>query len=188
MGSLQASRSRQSITIYLFPSLLVLSVWGYANDVTLTQSTTNPVTLTVINGCSLNSQQATGINLGTLDFGNYFVLNTVIDAKTTAGNGDMQIRCSPGTRARIRLDKGIHGTSISDRRMKHASLSNTVQYQLYTSAARTTVWNDTTGTTIDFNDDTPVNVSVYGRIPIQTSPPSGVYTDQVVVTLEIESM
>lgn len=172
----------------LITLLLMLSPCVLGNDTTLTQVSTNPVSLSIINGCSLNSLQATGINLGTLDFGSYFILNTVVDAKTTLSNGDLRVRCSPGTRARVRLGKGIHGASVADRRMKHATLTNTIQYQLYTTAERTTVWNDTVGYVIEFNNDTAVDLSVYGRIPIQTSPPSGVYTDQVIVTVDIEAM
>ena len=75
------------------------------------------------------------------------------------------------------------GATVAVRKM--TSGANTITYSLYKDAARTTVWGNT------FNTDTVAatgtgvaqTYDVYGRVPPQTTPQPGTYTDTIIVTL-----
>lgn len=168
------------ITILLW-LMYAMPVWA-VNDQTLTSAATQ-IRLQIVNGCLLNGSATNGVNVGTLNFGGIFATNSVADANTTTGSGSIQLRCTPGTTARITLGAGLYGTGINDRRMRIVSGTSTLRYQLYTSPARTTVWDDVTGISIVINDATTRTFPVYGRIPAQITPTSGSYSDQVVVTV-----
>ena len=62
----------------------------------------------------------------------------------------------------------------------------TVTYGLYKDNARSQVWGDaaTPGSTVAGTGSGAVqNLTVYGRVPAQTTPSAGLYTDTVVVTV-----
>lgn len=165
----------------LFLFTIAQLAWG-VNDQTLTANATQ-IRLQIVNGCLLNSSANNGVNIGTFNFGGIYATKTAVDAQTTPGNGSILLRCTPGTTAKITLGPGLYGTGVNDRRMRIASGTNTLRYQLYTSAARTTVWDDVTGISIIVNDNTTKTFPVYGRIPAQATPVNGNYSDQVMVTL-----
>lgn len=76
--------------------------------------------------------------------------------------------------------------NINARTMK--LLTQALGYNLYTNAARTTVWgNGTTGANITRSIPagilTSESVPVYGRIPAGQGVPSGAYLDTVTVTI-----
>lgn len=86
------------------------------------------------------------------------------------------------------------GGSGSYATRKLAAGAPTLNYQLYTNLARTTVWGDgTAGTsvvsgTLSLSPLNPVTLSpspvVYGRVPLgQTSAVAGSYTDTITVTV-----
>lgn len=168
----------------IFPLLfLLVSLPGWAvNDQTLTASATQ-IRLQIVNGCLLNNSSTNGVSLGTLNFGGIYATTAPVNINTSVGGGSIQIRCTPGTTAKITMGAGLYGTGVSDRKMRLTSGVSTLAYQLYTSSARTTVWDDVTGISILLNDDTTRTFPVYGRVPVQTTPPSGNYSDQVLVTL-----
>jgi spore coat protein U-like protein len=67
---------------------------------------------------------------------------------------------------------------------------STLSYNLYTSAARSSVWGDGTGVTSVVSDQRTLvigsntyNYPVYGRIPIGQDAAAGSYTDTIVVTV-----
>lgn len=168
---------------WIFPviTLLTLPAWS-ANDQTVNSSATQ-IRLQVVNGCLLNNTSSNGINLGTLHFGSIYATNSITDASTTAGAGSIELRCTPGTTAKITLGAGLYGANVNNRKMRLTTGTSTLNYQLYTSAARTTIWDDVTGISIVLNDDLTKTFPVYGRVPVQATPVSGNYTDQVLVTL-----
>jgi spore coat protein U-like protein len=67
-----------------------------------------------------------------------------------------------------------------------------LNYNLYTTSARTTVWGDgssSTGTVSDsyllgLGAGTSTDYTVWGRIPMQQNVPTGTYNDSVVLTVE----
>ena len=70
-----------------------------------------------------------------------------------------------------------------------ASGSNTLNYNLYRDAARTTIWGDGSGGTSFFQVSvlpllpTSGTVTVYGRIPALQDAHTGSYSDSIVATI-----
>lgn len=151
------------------------------NDLTKTASATT-VQLEIVNGCLLNNSSANA-TLGTLDFGQVYNLNAQKDAVSTSGNGTIELRCTPGTTAKITLNAGLYGSDVNNRKMKLTTGAATLNYQLYTAANRTTVWDNSTGVSVTFVSDATQSFPIYARIPVQTTPQSGQYSDQVTVTI-----
>lgn len=167
--------------------LLILFLFAHfsaraANDQTL-QSSATQVKIEVVNGCILNNVSSGVAALGTLNFGDIYKLNITRDAATSVGNGNIELRCTPGTTAKITMNAGLYGSSVNARKMRLTSGVATLSYQLYTSAARQTVWDDTVGVSVTFNSDATQSIPIYGRIPVQTTPASGVYSDQITLTV-----
>jgi spore coat protein U-like protein len=99
---------------------------------------------------------------------------------TCTGNGTSTLR--------ITLTAGGSG-AFAQRRMSNGS--NTLNYNLYTTAARTTIWGDgTSGTSFlnpaNSNGLTQPGVTtmvVYGTVPAQALPATGTYQDSITATL-----
>ena len=153
-----------------------------ANDQTLSASTTQ-VKMEIVNGCTLNNVSSGTAAIGTLNFGDIYKLNSQRDANTSSGNGNIELRCTPGTTAKITMNAGLYGSNINDRKMRLNSGTATLIYQLYTASNRQTVWDDTVGISVVFSSDTTQSFPIYGRVPVQTTPLSGAYSDQVLVTV-----
>jgi spore coat protein U-like protein len=62
---------------------------------------------------------------------------------------------------------------------------NTVTYSLYTTNARTTVWGNTVNTDTVGGSGSGLgqNLTVFGRVPPQSTPPSATYSDTIIVTV-----
>ncbi|RWE80846.1 spore coat U domain-containing protein [Mesorhizobium sp.] len=120
--------------------------------------------------CSVTAQN--------INFGSHGVLDAAADA-----TGGIAVSCTPGTAYNVGLNNGLSGTSPTARRMTLGGQA--VTYGLYKDAARSEPWGGTIGT------DTAAGVGagatqdlpVYGRVPAQSTPPPGTYTDTVVVTV-----
>ena len=87
----------------------------------------------------------------------------------------------------ILLSTGGSG-GYSPRRLQ--SGANTLNYNLYSSAARTAVWGDTTASTVKVSDSVLVVIggisqqyTVYGRVPALQNVAAGNYTDTITITL-----
>ena len=172
---------QQLIVLLTLFSFLEFSAQA-ANDQTL-QSSASQVKIEVVNGCILNNVSSGVAALGTLNFGNIYKINTTLDAATSIGNGSIALRCTPGTTAKITMNSGLNSGSISTRKMKLTTGTATLNYQIYTSSARTTVWDDTVGVSVVFSSDITQSIPIYGRVPVQTTPTSGSYSDQITVTV-----
>jgi len=90
----------------------------------------------------------------------------------------------------IAMNRGINASSFSPRKL--ASGSNLLNYNLYDSAARTSIWGDGTGGTNTVSGSVNTGLAgsasatftVYGRIPgSQNTTPPGSYSDTVTVTV-----
>jgi spore coat protein U-like protein len=94
---------------------------------------------------------------------------------TGNANYDMALSRGSGTYAERRMISG----------------ANTLSYNLYVDAAFTRVWGDGTGGSatvsgkIEFKGMPFIttNLTVYGRLPAQPTPPSGPYADTIIVTM-----
>lgn len=165
----------------LFSTLLLPSefVWA-ANDLSLTGSSTL-VKIQIVNSCTLNNIASGSAVLGTLNFGSIYKLTALQDVTSSAGAGSLELRCTPGTTAKVTLGPGLYG-SVNNRKMS-SNAGATVAYQLYTSASRQTIWDNTVGLSVLFDNDLTKTIPIYGRIFTQVTPAAGQYNDLVVVTI-----
>jgi spore coat protein U-like protein len=120
------------------------------------------------------------VSASPLNFGNSVgLLTSAVNATTTLG-----VQCSTGTPYNVGLDAGLNGGgNINARKMVLGA--NSVAYQLYQNAARTTVWGNAVGTNTvpgTGNGDT-LGLTVYGSVPAQPTPPAGTYNDTIVVAV-----
>lgn len=102
----------------------------------------------------------------------------------TDASTQISVRCTMGTPVNIGLDKGIIGASEFSRQLTNGS--SRLNYNIYTSAARTTVWNNTSSRVSATGQGlgTAMNFTVYGRIPAgQYGAVPGVYADNINVVV-----
>jgi spore coat protein U-like protein len=132
------------------------------------------VTATVTANCTVSTSA--------LAFGSV----NVIGGTNVDGSGGLTITCTNGTAwsAAAGIGSGT-GASFASRRMTFSG--NTLNYNLYTTAARTIVWGDGTASTATLSGTgtgTAQSVIVYGRVGSgQTSAPAGGYADTIAVTV-----
>ncbi len=153
----------------LAAACLLLSASG---SFATTTTSTFTVQITLAATCVINSTS-------TLDFGSQGVLTANVDQTST-----IQVQCSNTTPYNIGLDAGI-GTGATVAVRKMTSGGATVNYSLYSDTGRTTVWGNTIGTNTVAATGTGAaqSYTVYGRVPAQTTPAPGTYTDTVTVTV-----
>lgn len=130
------------------------------------------VTITIEEDCQLVSGP-------TLNFGTHGALSANVDQTTT-----IQVQCTAGTTYDIGLSAGANSADVAARRMI-GSDTDTVTYSLFQGSCCSTVWGDTVG--VDTVNATATgsaqDFSVYGRVPVQTTPPPDTYNDTVTVTM-----
>ena len=122
------------------------------------------------------------VSTSALGFGS---VNT-IGGSNVDGTGGLSITCTNGTAWSAAAGVGAgSGASFTSRRMTAGA--NVLNYNLYTSAARTTVWGDgtaSTGLLSGTGTGAAQSVTVYGRVSSgQTGVPAGSYADTVSVTV-----
>jgi spore coat protein U-like protein len=130
------------------------------------------VQITLIASCVINST-------ATLNFGNSGVLAANVDGTTT-----LQVQCTNGTPYNIGLNAGTgSGATVAVRKMTHGA--STINYSLYSDNGRTTVWGNTVGTnTVTATGSGAAQTyTVYGRVPLQTTPAPASYSDTITVTV-----
>ena len=137
-----------------------------------TTTTSFSVSITLAATCTINSASA-------LTFGNQGILSTNVDQTST-----IQVTCTNTTPYNIGLDAGT-GTGASVATRKLTSGAATVNYTLYSDSGRTTIWGTTIGTNTvaGTGNGTGQNYTVYGRVPSQTTPAPGTYSDTITVTV-----
>lgn len=128
-------------------------------------------TATIVSACNIS---ATNVS-----FGSAANLSSLIDATGTA-----TVQCTDSTAYNVGLDAGTgSGATVTTRKMTHSGL--TINYSLYRNAARTQVWGTTIGTNTvsGTGSGSNQNVTVYGRVPVQTAPGAGTFTDTITATV-----
>jgi spore coat protein U-like protein len=131
------------------------------------------VTITIQSNCVV--QSATD-----LAFGSQGVLSANVDAQST-----ISVQCTNTTPYTVGINVGNGaGATVAARRMTGPAAA-TVTYSVYRDAARSLVWGTTIGTDTlaGTGDGTPQPITVYGRVPPQTTPAAGGYTDTLTVTV-----
>lgn len=145
------------------------------------------IQITIDSGCTVTNGSASGSGntFGSLSFGDYNDLNNLIDGRSlgNAGGSSFGLQCTQNTPYTIALNAG-QNASGGQRRMNSGGVL--IDYNLYQDAGRTQSWGDggATGNVLSGtgtgNDE---EVVVYGRVPAQTTPVAGTYTDTVQVTI-----
>jgi spore coat protein U-like protein len=151
-------------------ALLILPFASSSHAGTTTGSFGVRVTLTA--SCVINSAS-------NLNFGSQGVLIADIDQTST-----IQVQCTNTTPYSIGLDAGQgSGATVGARKMTNGSA--TVTYSLYSDTGRTTVWGNTVNndTVASTGTGSSQSFTVYGRVPAQSTPAPGNYTDTVRVTV-----
>jgi len=140
------------------------------------------VTATLLPACSAGTTSGGSTTYGTLSFGNYASLSSVISATSAQLAGSIRVNCINGLSYKILMDGGNSG-NVNSRNMANTSnAALTVLYNLYTSATFATIWDNTTGLS-DVGNGADQWHTVYGRVPVQTTPAAGTYQDTVNVTV-----
>jgi spore coat protein U-like protein len=122
--------------------------------------------------------------LGSINFGNYDVFSTVPVDST----GTIQILCDvTAPHVVISIGPSQNSGRFNPRQMKHLSSSHLLSYNLYTDAGRTVIWGDGTGGTSTVTQkatkNTPLNITLFGRIPPGQDAYAGSYGETVTVTI-----
>jgi spore coat protein U-like protein len=107
------------------------------------------------------------------------------------GNTTLLVRCSRGAAFTVALDAGAGGGTLAQRLMTQGAAH--LQYNLYTSAARTSVWGDgslssatVAGVGKGLAGNEAITETVYGTLPDNAANrrlPPGLYSDTVLVTI-----
>jgi spore coat protein U-like protein len=138
-----------------------------------TTTTTFQVKLTITAQCTI-------VSASILDFGSNGVINANIDQTST-----LNVQCTNSTPYNIGFNAGTTTGGTIATRLMTGPASATVQYSLYTTAARTVVWGNTVGTdtVAGTGNGASQAFTVYGRVPTQTTSAPGNYTDTVTATV-----
>lgn len=114
-----------------------------------------------------------------MNFGSYDPFSSM--DSDSAGN--IAVTCDAGAPYSIALSSG--GGTFTTRVM--VSGANTLNYNLYTTAARNIVWGDGAGSTATVGgtgSGTTINIAVYGRLPAGQNVHPGSYSDSIVVAVD----
>ncbi|WP_211854797.1 Csu type fimbrial protein [Plastoroseomonas hellenica] len=128
----------------------------------------------------LSARAQCTVTVAPVSFGTYLPFSATPDDAT----GSVRVACT-NFAGGYTIALGSGGGTIPARRM--ASGSATLLYQLYTTAARTTIWGNGTGGSVMVSGSCLVvcsqTYSVYGRIPARQAARPGTYVDTIVVTV-----
>lgn len=123
----------------------------------------------------------------TLPFGSY----NAFQVAPTDTTGNIAVTCSGVAGEAVVYAIGLssgHGT-VAQRRMR-SGIGSSLNYNIYTSAARTLIWGDGSGGSVVVSDGYTLgapsvtrNYPVYGRTPALQKMPVQLYSDTIVVTL-----
>ncbi len=119
------------------------------------------------------------VSAATLSFGSAGVLSAALDGTTS-----LTTTCSAATPYTIGLDGGNAGASDPTRR-KMSYGGSQITYGLYQNTARSQPWGSTNGTNTvsGTGSGSGQPITVYGRVPAQTTPAPGTYSDSIIATL-----
>lgn len=149
---------------------IVGALLSSANATTTTSTFT--ATITIQASCQVLSGTA-------LNFGTQGVLAAVTNTTNT-----FTVQCTNTTPYNVGLNAGTTtGGTIATRLM--ASGANTVAYKMFSDAGRTTNWGNTVGTdtVAATGNGSQQTLTIYGQVPVQSTPAPATYNDTVTVTV-----
>jgi spore coat protein U-like protein len=129
------------------------------------------VLATIVSTCNIS---ATNVN-----FGSSGVVTSNIDVTSTVNP-----QCSNALPYTVSLGGGLTGASDPTKR-KMAKGGEQITYGLYRDSARSQPWGSTVGTNTVAGTGTGLSqsITVYGRVPSQTTGSPGTYSDTIVLTV-----
>lgn len=175
-AGMQRNIMRRLARAALAASLAVAAAGHAATD-----STTFKVKIVITESCSISTTAPSDVVFGT-------VARTSTTSNYDAA-GALNVNCSAGTPYAIGLTGGANSTgtpaapAAGDRRMKHATASVYVPYDLYQNSTRTTFWGNGTANSLSgTGTGASVAVPVYGRLT-NVNFAAGSYEDTVTATI-----
>ena len=158
----------------------LLSGVGIGNAEAATATASFTVSVTIVAGCTIGA--------GNMAFGSQSVLAANVDTTST-----ISVQCTNTTPYSIGLDNGLN-YSGGTRRMKDTGAGTTfVNFGLYTDAGRSNAWTTTTSSAsctggantcvLGTGNGATQSITVYGRIPAQTTPAPATFNDTVTATV-----
>ena len=133
-----------------------------------------PVRIELVGFCQVSASN--------LDFGAY----ASNQSTSVQGQTHIQLQCSSGTAAELRLDAGSGpGGNTNRRRMEQDAGTDRLDYGLFQDPGRTMHWGDRSGTdTLEVEaTGAPQSIPVYGQIPGGQRVRDGTYSDTITVTV-----
>lgn len=123
------------------------------------------------------------VNTTAVNFGSYDVFSvTPVDS-----TGTVTILCDATTNVMTAIGQSPNSGGFNPRKMKHSSIADLLNYNLYTDTARTVIWGNGTGGTSTVTQKAIKNKSliltVYGRIPQGQDISGGLYGETLTVTI-----
>ena len=116
---------------------------------------------------------------GSVAFGAYDPLVTHA-ATNLDQDGSVSVACVKGTSANIGLGNGSNFSG--SRRMTNGT--DFLNYQLYTTGGRTTIWDTTNRVNYVAASKASTSLTIFGRVPSNQDVSAGSYTDTVVAQAE----
>ena len=160
---------KQRIAVVLMLGLLP---WAEIHAQSQTVSTTFRVSARVEAVCEVTATD--------LAFGTY----TAQGGTPVQGTTLLRATCTPGTTYNVGLNEGTSpGATVNQRKM--VSGAQSLNYQLYSDSARSTIWGNTTGTDTVTGVGTGLAVdhTVFGAVPAAQVVPAGDYQDTITVRI-----
>jgi len=153
--------------------LLGASLLATLPAISATTTANMNVRITIIDECKIQT-------VNDLDFGSHGVIDANVDQTTTIG-----VQCTTGKTYNVGLSAGGGaGATVAVRKMT-GPLAATINYTIYRENTFTQVWGITipTDTVGGTGNGSVQTIPVYGRVPPQTTPAAGLYTDIVQITV-----
>lgn len=128
------------------------------------------VKITITEQCALGA-------ISDVDFETVGLLSSAVDAE-----GTIEVTCTAGTDYSITLNQGA-GPGATEAVRQMTGPGGTIDYTLHQDSARTILWGTDANAFTGVGTGGAEPIKVYGRVPSQTTPERGDYSDTVLVTL-----
>lgn len=154
---------------------LAMAFVGLVSPVQAQASTTRTATFLV----SLTLTSDCQISTNPLNFGSNGVIQTAINQTTT-----LSVTCTNTTPYNIGLDAGnVTGSTVAARLLGNGAA--TVGFQMYSDSGRSVVWGNVIGTNTVTGTGTgsAQTLTVYGQVPVQSTPAAATYTSTVTMSV-----
>ncbi|MGZ5826929.1 MAG: Csu type fimbrial protein [Xanthobacteraceae bacterium] len=161
-----------------FAGVQVVVAYDYATAGTCTSIGSSHGTAAPFTASALNSTTCS-VSASNVNFGSAGVLRSALDA-----TGQVSIVCTSLAPYTVALNGG--NSAATDPAQRKMSMGGEqITYGLYRDSGRTQAWGDSDGVNTVGNTGSGLtqNLTVYGRVPAQTTPSPGTYSDTVVVTV-----